>query len=102
MEIPGIPPLRNPLAVIRRSLRAPISALPLRALARGKRNCCIVVSDHTRPVPNAFILPVLISELNEVGIKDPQITILIANGTHESVNQKHFVELLGKKVEVLV
>lgn len=93
-----LPPIHNPALALRQALRAPISSKPLKELARGKQSCCIVVSDQTRPVPNALVLPVLIDELNEAGISSNAITLLIANGTHEAVPETNFVDLLGEEV----
>ena len=36
-----------------KALQKPIGAEPLKALARDKKNACVVISDFTRPVPNA-------------------------------------------------
>ena len=91
-------PIHNPALALRQALRTPISSKPLKELARGKRSCCIVVSDQTRPVPNSLILPVLIDELKEAGISSDAITILIANGTHEAVPESDFADLLGEEV----
>ena len=42
--------------------------LPLSNLARGRGNACVVISDVTRPVPNAVILPPILETLEAGGI----------------------------------
>jgi len=84
VEIPGsaevevlekrpVAPLADPVAALREGLAAPIAARPLRELARGRRNAVIVVSDRTRPVPNALLLPPLLAELHAGGIPAPAV-----------------------------
>ena len=58
--------LRSPqsgLEIVRRAMAAPIDSLHLEELARGKRTCTVIVSDHTRPVPSRDILPPMLEEL---------------------------------------
>ncbi len=62
--------IKDPTSEITMALENPISSKPLREMARGKKDACIVVSDTTRPVPNSIILPPLIEILEEAGIRD--------------------------------
>ena len=43
--------------IVRRAMLRPIDSPRLCELARGKRNCVIIISDHTRPVPSRDIIP---------------------------------------------
>ena len=81
-----------------KSLKSPISAPPLFTLAKGKKNCCIVISDTTRPVPNSLLLPSIIDILKSSGMEEENISILIANGSHEPVSEGAFEELIGKEI----
>jgi len=65
-EVAGVP---DTAAEIRRALEEPIGNQGVEEL-RGARQVVIVVSDLTRPVPNAVILPVLLEKLNAIGIRD--------------------------------
>ena len=61
--------LRSPqsgLEIVRRAMAAPIDSPHLEELARGKRTCTIIISDHTRPVPSRDILPPMLEELRAV------------------------------------
>jgi nickel-dependent lactate racemase len=44
-------------AIVRDAMAHPVGCERLSALAAGKRNCVLIVSDHTRPVPSKDILP---------------------------------------------
>lgn len=59
---------------------------------------CIVTSDATRPVPNNLLIPPLVQKLNEMGIKDEQITIMIGTGLHRVCEDSEMPEILGEEV----
>lgn len=66
------------------ALRNPIASKPLRDILQENDTVAIVVSDITRLVRTAEFLPVIIQEINSVGIPDKNITIVIATGTHRA------------------
>lgn len=43
--------------IVRAAMENPIDSPRLSELAKGKRSCVIIISDHTRPVPSRDILP---------------------------------------------
>ena len=45
------------LSIVKAAMERPVDSPRLSELARGKRNCVIIISDHTRPVPSRDILP---------------------------------------------
>ncbi len=98
LKKPQTLPVKNPRAEIRKMLENPVKTPTLFELANGKRDACIVVSDTTRPVPNEILIPPLIETLERAGIRNENITILIATGTHDPVPEDMFEELLGKEV----
>ena len=61
MEMEEMPPLSDPVAEVGKALSRPIGTPPLRELAKGRKNACVVISDFTRPVLNRIILPPLLS-----------------------------------------
>lgn len=72
--------------IVRKSLENPIGSLGLRELAEGKKNVVIISSDHTRPVPSAIIMPLLLEEVR-AGNPDAEITILVSTGGHRATTQ---------------
>jgi nickel-dependent lactate racemase len=82
LEVKGPEALPDPNAAVHAALEKPLESLPLRDIAKGRRNACVVISDITRPVPNQIILPPLLETLQKSGIRREDITILIANGMH--------------------
>lgn len=77
-----VEPCGDAMAEIRRALETPFDAPPLREAARGARCVLILADDLTRQTPCDVIIPLLLDELNAAGVRDEQITVLIALGTH--------------------
>lgn len=49
--------------IVAEAMENPIDSPRLYELAKGKPDCTIIISDHTRPVPSQDILPHMIHEL---------------------------------------
>lgn len=90
--------LPKPESAIRDALEHPIAASPLIELAKGKKDAVIVISDITRPVPNAVILPPILTQLEEAGIPREKITILIATGMHRPNEGEELERLIGHDI----
>ena len=90
-----VPPLADPAAALQRALESPNGAAPLRTLARGRRDAVIVVSDRTRPVPNALLLPPMLDALRRGGLPPEAVTIQIATGLHRPASPDELREILG-------
>lgn len=88
-------PLREPEAALREALAAPIGTPSLAELARGRRNAVIVVSDGTRPVPNAFLLPPILEVLERAGLPRSAVTIQVATGLHRPATPSELDALIG-------
>ncbi len=82
---------------IRNSLRHPIEHLPLRdSVSKGDRVVVIVI-DNMRACPDDRLLPPILAELEEKVDRD-DITIIVALGTHRSLDRQELVALLGKNI----
>ena len=81
-----------------RALANPIGSKPLRELVRGAGKVVIVADDNTRLTPTDKIIPVLLDEMNAAGVRDAQITVIIALGTHRFMTQSEIVEKFGADV----
>ena len=92
------PALSNPDAATREKISRPTGSPSLSDLARGKQSACIVISDITRPVPNAVILPPILETLESAGIRRDSITILNATGIHRPNEGAELVALLGPDI----
>ena len=79
------------------ALANPIGSPKLSELAKGKKNCVIISSDHTRPVPSHIIMPQLLAELRK-GNPDIDITILIATGMHRATTKDELIAKYGREI----
>ncbi len=94
--------IQNPVKAIKNSIKNPVGTKPLLDIVNHNKDLnkvCIVVNDATRPVPSYIILKGLISELNSYGIKDHQISILIATGLHRPSREDELVRILGQDLK---
>lgn len=83
--------------IVKEAMDHPIDSPHLYELAKGKPDCTIIISDHTRPVPSQDILPHMIRELR-CGNPDIKITLLVATGFHRPTTVE---ELRGKLGDAL-
>jgi len=67
-------------------------------VARHGTKTMILADDGTRNTPQKLILPLLIDELNAAGVKDSDITVLIALGTHRAMSQAECAARYGQEV----
>ena len=93
------PPVQNLQAEVKRALLHPTDSPPLREIARPGQTVAILVSDITRAWQRMDrILPILLDELNDAGIPDEKIAIVIAVGGHRLNTENEFEILCGNEV----
>ncbi|MCG2778650.1 MAG: nickel-dependent lactate racemase [Desulfobacterales bacterium] len=81
------------------ALDHPIDTPPLREIVKPGDRVAVTVSDITRGwQKNADTLPLLIDVLNETGVPDDHIKVIIAVGAHRQNTEEEFVELCSKEV----
>ena len=83
---------------VERALREPIGSRKLSEIVKPEHRVAIVVDDATRPATSDVMVLPLLAELNAAGVKDENVTIIFACGTHRAVKQEEAVILLGEEV----
>lgn len=96
LEMKKLEALADPNEAILHALGHPIQSPPLKDLAAGKKNACIVISDVTRPVPNRVLLPPILQTLHQAGMRKEQITLLIATGMHRPNLGEELEGMIGR------
>ena len=81
--------------LIREALINPIGSLPLDRIIRPGEKVAVVTSDITRYSGSEIYLPILIDELNSIGISDDHIEIIIALGIHRKQTEAEHRKILG-------
>ena len=95
LEKRPVEPIADADAALRAALAQPVECPPLRELARGRHDAVIVISDNTRPVPNAVLLPPILDELRSAGMPPESVTVLVATGLHRPNTPEELDEMLG-------
>ncbi|KPU46280.1 hypothetical protein OXPF_01250 [Oxobacter pfennigii] len=84
----------------------PTASSPFDEIFKPGDKIVIVISDITRAVGTAKFLPLIVERLNSLGIKDDDLIILVATGTHRHQTTSEINTLIGsdliKRIEVKV
>ena len=90
--------LQDEVAALQHALRHPIGMPALSSSVKAGDRVVVTHSDITRPVPNDRILPVLLKELEEAGVRRQDITLLNALGTHRQQTPDELRMMLGDHI----
>ncbi len=93
-----VPAVADPSAAVRQALRAPIGSPPLPDIVRRGQTAAIIFSDITRPTPNHLLLPPLLAELEESGVRREDITLINSLGMHRQNTPDEIDRLLGNEI----
>lgn len=85
--------------IILDALANPIESPKLSSLVKPGETVCIVISDMTRSWQRIDLyLPYIIEELNQAGIRDEDITLLCATGSHRKQSKEEHEVLIGENL----
>lgn len=84
-------------AEIRRALDAPIDSPCLRDIVHPGEKVVIITSDITRPMPTHVVMPPLLDELYEGGVRPEDITLVFALGSHRPHTEEERKKLAGER-----
>ncbi|MFH1652159.1 MAG: lactate racemase domain-containing protein [Chloroflexota bacterium] len=73
----------------------PIGTSRIVELARGKKEAVILFDDMSRPTMSAELVPFILRELKDGGIKDGNIRFIAALGCHGAMKVGDFIKKLG-------
>lgn len=81
---------------IRRALAHPISSARLSEIVKAGEKVVIITSDVTRPVPSWLLIPCVLQELEAAGIREEDITVVFALGSHRHLTEEERERLAGE------
>ena len=84
--------------LIVQALDNPIKSKMMKDTFEKEDKVSIVTSDITRPLPSYKILPHIIKRLKIIGIKEENITIIFALGSHRKHTDKEKEKIVGKEI----
>ena len=92
--------LPDPHKAASEAVENPMGTPPLAQMLREKapKNVIVVVNDITRPTPYDVMLPPLLEAFRDAGIKDNQVTFLVATGIHDVHTEAQNRELYGDEI----
>lgn len=91
-----VEPLEGAWAAIQKALASPLGVPRLRELARKGQRVCIVFTDITRSSPDHLLVPALLDEFEQCGVRDEDITLLCGTGIHRASTPDEKVTKLGR------
>lgn len=94
----NVPPAPDFEGTLRTALSNPIGTPPLRDLLKPGQKVIVISDDNTRVTPTKRITPVLLDFLNQIGIPDGDIQIVISSGTHRAMTTAELDEKYGRSV----
>lgn len=84
---------------IRAALERPIDSPPLREMLRPGDRVALVVSDITRSWQRMdLVLPILLETIEQAGVPDERIDVLVAVGGHRHNTREEMAQLCGREV----
>jgi nickel-dependent lactate racemase len=92
--------------IVEKAIENPISSERLKDIVKEGDTVCVVIPDITRgwQSPDIYVPPV-IEELKRGGVKDEDILIVSATGSHRSQTEEEYIKLVSedvyKRIEVI-
>ncbi|MFC1718412.1 lactate racemase domain-containing protein [Candidatus Poribacteria bacterium] len=81
---------------IQKAFAEPIGTERIVDLARGRKSAVIIVDDLSRPTPAHLVIPNIIDELEEGGIKEESIVFVMGGGSHRPLTDAELAQKIGQ------
>lgn len=91
-------PLENLKAAVLDALYHPIASAPINELVQPGMKIAFICNDSTRVANTHSFMPILVNEMNKLGVKDEDMHIVFALGTHRCMTHDEMVEQVGEDV----
>ena len=98
IEMPKVEPLADIAQAVLEAIYHPIGQPPIDEIIKPGDTVTFICNDPTR-VANSFdFMPVLVNELNRLGVPDANMQIVFSLGTHRLMTQAEMEEGVGKEI----
>ncbi|RLC80091.1 MAG: nickel-dependent lactate racemase [Chloroflexi bacterium] len=99
-EPKDVPPLEDVASEVVKVVENPIGSPPLSEMVKdlGDGKVVILSEDQTRPTRTELIILPLLNYLNELGVSDEQVEVIIARGTHREPTEEELRAKLGDEI----
>jgi nickel-dependent lactate racemase len=93
-----VKPVKRLDAAVKESLMKPIEYMRIIDYVKPDMTIAIISEDNTRVCPVDRIIPHILAEFKEAGVKRENIKIVVALGTHRPMTKEELENKLGKEV----
>jgi nickel-dependent lactate racemase len=83
---------------IRSKLARPVGSKPLGEIAKDRKECVILVDDLTRPTKASQVIPQILDELHQAGMKNDHVRFVMATGAHHWMRLEDLRKKLGDDI----
>lgn len=98
VHIAQLPEIEDLKAAILEVIYHPIGRESINKIVKPGQKIAFICNDPTR-VANTFdFMPILVNEMNKLGIKDENMFVIFALGTHRNMTHEEMVEAVGPDV----
>ena len=98
IEMPETPVMENVEQGVLDAINHPIGCKPLAELVKPGDTVTFVCNDPTRVANSFAFMPVLVDELNKLGVPDENMQIVFSLGTHRLMTREEMAEGIGAAV----
>ncbi len=98
IKVAEMAPLTDLKQAVLDAIYHPIGSKPLNELLQPGQKVAFICNDPTRVANSHDFMPILVEELNKMGIKDEDMRIVFALGTHRKMTQEEMLEAVGEDV----
>jgi nickel-dependent lactate racemase len=93
-----MPPAPDPGTLLSQAIQVGLEGRRVAAKAGPTAKACIVVTDRARSTPSDCIVPILLDQLNRLGVPDRNITVISGGGMHAADSRADLLRTLGRAV----
>lgn len=98
IKMADIPPLENLEQAVLDAIYHPIACEPIDKLLQPGQKVAFICNDPTRVANSHDFMPILVREMNRLGIRDEDMRIVFALGTHRKMTLEEMTEAVGEDV----
>lgn len=98
IKVAEMTPLTDLKQAVLDAIYHPIDSKPLNELLQPGQKVAFICNDPTRVANSHDFMPILVEALNKMGIKDEDMRIVFALGTHRKMTQEEMIEAVGEDV----
>ncbi len=98
VKMAEMPPVEDLEGAILEAIQHPIASPALQNLVKPGQKIAFICNDPTRVANSYAFMPILVDELNKLGIKDQDMRIVFALGTHRKMTREEMVKAVGENV----